>query len=1065
MAQKLQVVITGDSRSFDRALRSASRSADGFGSKMRTAAKLVAASAVAMGAAVTAGFVYSMKRGFDELAESQKVMAQTAAVLKSTGGVAKVTAKDVEGLASSLSRMSGIDDEAIQANENLLLTFKNVRNEVGKGNAIFDRATKASLDLSTAGFGSLDSAAKMLGKALNDPIKGMTAMGRAGVTFSEDQKKAIKALVESGKTLEAQKLILQEVESQVGGSAKAYGETLPGQLAKARNAFDEMAGRVAARFLPALTQALQFVNDNWGTISRVMDTAAAAVERAVSEAADAIRRNWDTIKSIGLSTFDTVRSAGERFVSFMRTSFGQQLAAGALATFGLVKAVAAIGWAVGKASRALMLLKANPYFLALIPLGLAVGSLTQRFVEQKLRAADLDAALRRAGGGADALKAALDRLNQANLSVEQAQLNAERASRRVTEAHTAWQKAIRESGLESVAAKARYDDLRQALLDQRQADLDLTTATKEQRDAQRDRNAELSTGQREIMKLRDGMAKANETFAQKEAAEKFATAMGKVEVGARATALKLAEIDPAASRAKAKTALLADVATQLALKLGRVPSRKELAVAVKAENFPAFYRSLLELETKIGNTKDDARTKGAGIGTAVGQGMAAGIQGQIDAVATQARKLVNQAIAAAKFAGRISSPSKETEEKVGKPLADGILRGFLLGSADLPTKMSEKLRDAISKAQQAVSSAQGSLNAAFSRLAGDAMRAFDAATDAGLRRLDAKLAAKLGAIDSKLAGTLGRIEKGRAAETPAERALRQAEEGMAAEGRQEALSDAQRRLAEAQAGDDPEAVLSAQRALRDAEREIALAALREQAEIERRGRDAQALRAAEAAEKLAAKRRTEADKDAARDKLEFESKRDRMRRQHEDFLALQESFLEKQPEQWRKAHRAIMRKFKEEFGPDLKVAGKNLGEGFAKGLTESLAAMESAAEALAKLIAKYLKSMSPTEKGPLSTLDKWGPNLVKTYAKGITGSMGYVDRALSQMTAPTMGGVALAGAGMAAGGRAGGSGSVNVYVNVEGNVRSDRDLADAIAGPVADAMARHKRGGGSLAFQ
>jgi hypothetical protein len=148
--------------------------------------------------------------------------------------------------------MTGIDDEAIQANENLLLTFKNVRNELGKGNKIFKRATKASLDLSKAGFGSLDSAAKMLGKALNDPERGMTALGRAGVTFTKQQKETIKDLIASNRLLDAQKIILAEVESQVGGSAKAYGSTFPGALSKLRNAFENVTGALAEGLAPVI---------------------------------------------------------------------------------------------------------------------------------------------------------------------------------------------------------------------------------------------------------------------------------------------------------------------------------------------------------------------------------------------------------------------------------------------------------------------------------------------------------------------------------------------------------------------------------------------------------------------------------------------------------------------------------------------------------------------------------------------------------------------------------------------------------------------------------------------
>lgn len=321
--RELKVEIVGDSRDLERALRNSSRAATGFGSAMSKMGRVVGLAALGAGAAITAGFVVTLKRGFDELSESQKVMAQTEAALKSTGAVANVTAKDIESLATQLSMLTGIDDEAIQANENLLLTFKNVRNEVGKGADIFDRATKASLDLSVAGFGALDSTAKMLGKALNDPIKGMTALGRAGVTFTAGQKETIKSLVESGNALEAQKLILKEVESQVGGSAKAYGETLPGQLAKARNAFDEIAANLAVKFLPMLTSILNWVNQNWPTISKVITgvgTAIIAVFRAIGVTVDYLRKQWEIHRETAIATWKAIQSAVQQTIAWFKAN-------------------------------------------------------------------------------------------------------------------------------------------------------------------------------------------------------------------------------------------------------------------------------------------------------------------------------------------------------------------------------------------------------------------------------------------------------------------------------------------------------------------------------------------------------------------------------------------------------------------------------------------------------------------------------------------------------------------------------------------------------------------------
>ena len=58
-------------------------------------------------------------------------------------------------------------------------------------------------------------------------------------------------MVEAGNTMGAQKIILAELNKEFGGSAKAFGETMPGQLAKLRNAFDEVAGKLATKFLPS----------------------------------------------------------------------------------------------------------------------------------------------------------------------------------------------------------------------------------------------------------------------------------------------------------------------------------------------------------------------------------------------------------------------------------------------------------------------------------------------------------------------------------------------------------------------------------------------------------------------------------------------------------------------------------------------------------------------------------------------------------------------------------------------------------------------------------------------
>lgn len=156
---------------------------------------------------------------YKDFEEAEKQSAKLANVLDNMGESKAVPA--VEELADELRKLTGVDDEVIKGGQTILATFSEVAESAGETGGVFDRATRAALDLSATGFGSVESASTMLGKALQDPVKGITALSRAGVTFSEDQKNVIKSLVETGDVAKAQQLILKEVEKQVGGTAEA----------------------------------------------------------------------------------------------------------------------------------------------------------------------------------------------------------------------------------------------------------------------------------------------------------------------------------------------------------------------------------------------------------------------------------------------------------------------------------------------------------------------------------------------------------------------------------------------------------------------------------------------------------------------------------------------------------------------------------------------------------------------------------------------------------------------------------------------------------------------------
>lgn len=257
--------------------------------------------------------------------EAQKVGAITTNVIKQTGGAANVTAGQVGKLAEAIGLKAGMDDEAIQKGANLLLTFKNVRNEAGKGNAVFNRATQAAVDLSAAGFGSVDSSAKMLGKALNDPIKGLSALGRAGVTFTEQQKKQIESMVKSGDVLGAQKIIMKEVESQVGGAAAASA-TAGDKLRASWGNFMETVGTalipildklfvfIANKVLPGILKLGPAFSAVGKFIAPVVEffknliSGAASGEGSMSTFAVTVLTVWNNIKAIFTSAVSIIKS-------------------------------------------------------------------------------------------------------------------------------------------------------------------------------------------------------------------------------------------------------------------------------------------------------------------------------------------------------------------------------------------------------------------------------------------------------------------------------------------------------------------------------------------------------------------------------------------------------------------------------------------------------------------------------------------------------------------------------------------------------------------------------------
>jgi phage-related protein len=231
--------------------------------------------AVAPIAGIAAGYLglQALGRGFravtgfvrdsvSALGQWEVLNAQSFAAIKSTGGAARVTAGQVHELALSIEDQTATEAEAVQEGANLLLTFKNIRNEAGQNNNIFDQTTLAAVNMARALGTDTSSAAMQLGKALNDPEKGLTRLTRSGVTFTAQQREQVAAMVAAGDTLGAQKIILQEVNSEFGKSGEAYANTLPGQLVGLRDAYGDVGETISTGLTPAMSKFVGFATDS-----------------------------------------------------------------------------------------------------------------------------------------------------------------------------------------------------------------------------------------------------------------------------------------------------------------------------------------------------------------------------------------------------------------------------------------------------------------------------------------------------------------------------------------------------------------------------------------------------------------------------------------------------------------------------------------------------------------------------------------------------------------------------------------------------------------------------------
>jgi len=228
---------------------------------------------------------------FQAFSESEKALTKVNTAIKQTGGVAGFTTEQLAAEAERLMDLTTFDDDQILNDVTAqLLTFTNVTGEA------FTKAQEAALNLNTVLGGDLQGKAIQLGKALENPVKGLTALSKAGVTFTAVQKEQIKGLQEQGKLQEAQGIILDEINAKYGEQAKAIANTPTGKIEQMKNLWGELQEQIGGGIAGAV-----------GKIIPLISTLITSSQRGINLMIEAVTPFWNILKEL----FNTIFEGGD----------------------------------------------------------------------------------------------------------------------------------------------------------------------------------------------------------------------------------------------------------------------------------------------------------------------------------------------------------------------------------------------------------------------------------------------------------------------------------------------------------------------------------------------------------------------------------------------------------------------------------------------------------------------------------------------------------------------------------------------------------------------------------
>lgn len=275
----VKAIITAQTTQFKKEIKNAQSSIDSMSKSIEGVQKLIKGAFSVVGITAGIGAVVNFgKKSVQAADDANKKFSVLKNTIEATGASTWTSVQELDKMAKDYAKTTNYSVSEVEKMQSVLLGFRNITDET------FREASDAIMDMATVMGMDLTSAVQTVGKALDDPIKGLDSLRRQGFAFTDEQKLELEVLVKTGKQLEAQKIILEELSTTYGGAAKA-GQSAFAQMQHSMDALMESVGNRIIPIIRAVTGEMsggvekitEFFNSS--TFDRIIDILANIAEK------------------------------------------------------------------------------------------------------------------------------------------------------------------------------------------------------------------------------------------------------------------------------------------------------------------------------------------------------------------------------------------------------------------------------------------------------------------------------------------------------------------------------------------------------------------------------------------------------------------------------------------------------------------------------------------------------------------------------------------------------------------------------------------------------------------